>query len=142
MLNKEKYLEEIINSVEEDENIAFNIKKHTVEYCRDTDCNYCLFRRGFCSENRKKWLNSEYVEPEVDWSQVPVDMKILVRDDEYQTWLKRYFAKYDNGVVYAWAGGSTLWSAGDSTPMPWKYAKIAEDIKNQEPNITKAYEHF
>lgn len=132
MLNKEKYLEEIINSVEEDENIAFNIKKHTVEYCRDTDCDYCLFRRGFCSENRKKWLNSEYIERTgVDWSKVPIDTPILVRNSETREWEKRYFAGIHDEKVCAWNNGMTSWSVNDSESwssnfLPWEYAKLAE----------------
>lgn len=47
------------------------------------------------SENRKEWLNSEYVEPEVDWSKVPIDTPILVRVSEDEEWDKRYFAGFN-----------------------------------------------
>lgn len=128
MLNKEKYKDELEQILVNGNVLALDKKNNKIMSC--CDCSRCKFSTDVgCAENRREWLNSEYIEPEVDWSQVPVNMKILVRDDEYQTWLKRYFAKYDNGVVYAWADGSTLWSAGDSTPMPWKFAKLAEDIK-------------
>ncbi|MBD8915963.1 MAG: hypothetical protein EGR77_08235 [Pseudobutyrivibrio sp.] len=135
MLNKEKYKDELEEILVIGGSFAFDKKRNEVCTCQNISCIICKFYvdEG-CAESRKEWLNSEYVEPEVDWSQVPVNMKILVRDDEYQTWLKRYFAKYDNGVVYAWADGSTLWSAGDSTPMPWKYAKIAEDVEKPQDN--------
>lgn len=133
MLNKEKYKDELEQILVNGNVLAFDKKNNKIMSC--CDCSRCIFSTDVgCTEKRRKWLNSEYVEPEVDWSQVPVNMKILVRDDEYQTWLKRYFAKYDNGVVYAWADGSTLWSAGDSTPMPWKYAKIAEDVEKPQDN--------
>lgn len=128
MLNKEKYKDELEQILVNGNVLALDKKNNKIMSC--CDCSRCKFSTDVgCAENRREWLNSEYIEPEVDWSQVPVNMKILVRDDEYQTWLKRYFAKYDNGVVYAWSDGSTLWSAGDSTPMPWKFAKLAEDIK-------------
>lgn len=126
MLNKEKYKDELEQILVNGNVLAIDKKHNKIISC--CDCSRCKFSTDVgCTEKRREWLNSEYVEPEVDWSQVPVNMKILVRNDENQTWLKRYFAKYDNGVVYAWADGSTLWSAGDSTPMPWNYAKIAED---------------
>ena len=67
----------------------------------------------------------ECKEPEVDWSNVEVDTPILVRDYESQEWEARHFAKYEDGVIYTWDGGSTSWtSKGNVTE--WKYAKLAE----------------
>ena len=40
-------------------------------------------------------------EPEVDWNKVEVDTPILVRDVKYRRWVKRYFAKYKEGIVFA-----------------------------------------
>ena len=40
------------------------------------------------------WLDEEYIEPpkpEVDWSKVPVDTLVRVRDREEQEWTLRYF---------------------------------------------------
>ena len=71
------------------------------------------------------WLMEEYEEPEVDWSKVAVDTPILVRNYESQEWEARHFAKYEDGVIYSWDGGSTSWtSKGNVTE--WKYAKLAE----------------
>ena len=68
----------------------------------------------------------ECKEPEVDWSKVEVDTPILVRDYESQEWEARHFAKYEDGVIYTWDGGSTSWtSKGNVTE--WKYAKLAEN---------------
>lgn len=61
---------------------------------------------------------------EVDWSQVPVDTKIIVSDDE-KNWRKRYFAKYEGDIVYAWSNGCTSWNAEDV--VYWNYAKLAEE---------------
>lgn len=68
----------------------------------------------------------DYEEPETDWSNVEVDTPILVRNDDYATtsWLRRYFAEYDDGVVYAWRAGKTSWT--EDCVMGWKYAKLAE----------------
>lgn len=74
------------------------------------------------------WANEEYEEPEVDWSKVEVDTPILVRDNEQRSWNRRYFAKFENGHVYAWADGCTSWSAKNKNEITtWKYAKLAED---------------
>jgi hypothetical protein len=74
-----------------------------------------------------EWANSEYVEPPVDWSKVAVDTPILVKDCECGNWNRRYFAKYENGMLYAWSDGATSWSAPCSDDMTrWKMAKLAE----------------
>ena len=63
-------------------------------------------------------------EPENYWSKVAVDTPILVRDGENENWLKRHFAKYENGIVYAWDNGSTSWTG--CCTITWNYAKLAE----------------
>ena len=66
----------------------------------------------------------ERKELEVDWSKVNVDTPILVGEGDGE-WVKRYFAEYKDGIVYAWCGGSTSWDANNMM-MSWKYAKLAE----------------
>ena len=68
-------------------------------------------------------------EHEIDWSQVKVDTPILVRDSESEAkWKHRYFAKYVNGVVYAWVIGRTSWSAdNDDDVFAWNIAKLGEE---------------
>lgn len=69
----------------------------------------------------------EYEELPVDWSKVAVDTPILVRDSEEESWRKRHFAKYENGIVYAWSGGTTHWSVRRSSNISaWEMAKLAE----------------
>ena len=79
---------------------------------------------GACYMLQTIWLLEEYEEPEIDWSKVKVDTPILVRDTEDEEWVKRYFAKYEDGV-YAWSGGATSWTSENITTN-WKYAKLAE----------------
>ena len=72
----------------------------------------------------------EYKEPETDWSKVEVDTPILVRDNEDTesatvVWLKRYFAEYKDGLVYAWTNGRTSWNEDEM--YGWNYAKLAEN---------------
>lgn len=73
------------------------------------------------------WLLEDYEEPETDWSKVEVDTPILVRQVEKGEWIKRHFAKYENGLVYAWKDSRTRWtSLYDNEVTAWKYAKLAE----------------
>lgn len=93
-------------------------------------CNECLFNNNidFCSGEALNWLFSEYKEPEVDWSKVKVDTPILVRDYESEEWVRRYFAKFADGKVYAWVSGVTSWTVDDEYDVTfWKYAKLAEN---------------
>lgn len=74
------------------------------------------------------WLDEEYKEPEVDWSRVPVDTLIRVKNWESGDFVNRYFSKYQNGLVYTWANGAT--SKTSSNDIPWKIAEIVnEDTK-------------
>ena len=98
-------------------------------------CNECLFNNNldFCSDEALNWLFSEYKEPEVDWSKVKVDTPILVKDILKSEWIKRYFAKYENGRVYAWKEGKTSWSAvNEHNVNSWKYAKLAEREEQED----------
>lgn len=63
----------------------------------------------------------------VDWSKVPVDTPILAKDNYEDCWHKRYFAKYENGVVFAFSCGSTQWSNDGDTPIHYDEAKLADD---------------
>lgn len=96
--------------------------------CSEIDCEDCdFFDKYKCKTLVKEWLFSEYEEPEVDWSIVKVDTPILVKDILKSEWIKRYFAKYENGRVYAWKEGKTSWSAvNEHNVNSWKYAKLAE----------------
>lgn len=83
-----------------------------------------------CGRRQMLWFVEEYEEPEIDWSQVEVDTPILVKYSESTNWQKRHFAKYENGIVYAWNNGETSWTTVAMTD--WKYAKLAEDEKEPE----------
>ncbi len=119
MKNYEKYAEEIREYNGENFCADF-VKPHILGECScsQMDC-------GLCNMLQNIWLLEDYKEPEVDWSKVKVDTPILVRDYESQEWEARHFAKYEDGVIYTWDGGSTSWtSKGNVTE--WKYAKLAE----------------
>ena len=129
MTNREKFAEQILDIACNGNWMAAN--KATLEpiTCQELPCKDCLFYvlgKG-CDRNEiKKWANSEYVEPPIDWSKVAVDTPILVRNSEEEVWEKRHLAKYENGIVYAWVAGETSWSAIGSNMTDWKMAKLTE----------------
>ena len=102
MLNKEKFKDEIVEIA--CKGYDFALKDGTVVKCQDTDCWTCSFSSHIdgvcCSVKRKNWANSEY-EEYVDWSKVPVDTKILVRDNENVPWSPRHFSRIEQGRVWA-----------------------------------------
>ena len=124
MKNYEKYADEIKTYTNGssycEEIIIPNVLKPLGKSCVDTSCDVC-------NSLTILWLMEEYEEPkepETDWSKVKVDTPILVRDFEGSDWLKRYFAKYEDGYVYAWGNGCTSWNADNM--YAWNYTKLAE----------------
>ena len=118
MKNYEKYADEIR-------------EYNGTDFCKDfvrpniLKKNSCVgVNCGRCNMLQIIWLMEEYEEPEIDWSKVEVDTPILVANFETNGWSKRYFAKYEDGRVYAWSDGKTSWST--DTVTRWKYAKLAE----------------
>ena len=63
---------------------------------------------------------------EIDWTKVKVDTPVLVKDSDDSEWVRRYFAKYENGAVCVFASGFTSWTAQSLTPKFWLFAKLAE----------------
>ena len=119
MKNYEKYADEIreykgINICSE------FIKPHILEAdnCNGIDCQRCAMLQML-------WLLEDYKEPETDWSKIKIDTPILVTNFEDGKWCKRYFAKFEDGKVYAWVDGGTSWSSDNKTHK-WNYAKLAE----------------
>ena len=128
MKNYERYANEIRKEIGKDEGKHFcsefimpYILK--VDSCGDIPCHLCHMLQTI-------WLLEDYEESEIDWSKVEVDTPILVRDDGVASWLRRHFAKYENGLVYAWKDSRTSWttwtSEYGSEVTAWKHAKLAE----------------
>ena len=126
MLNKEKYADELWKFVCEEDSFAIT-KDGELKNCIGLKCAECAFENiPSCNEARMKWLEQEYVSS-VDWSKVRVDAPILVKQGENEEWVRRYFAKYENGSVYAWEGGATSWSVPNTNHLTdWKFAKLVK----------------
>ncbi len=83
--------------------------------------------KSTCFEEKDQLIDiAEYLGI-VDWSKVNVDTPILVSFDECN-WFRKYFAKVQNGTIYAWNDGATSWSVDNKEycVTAWRYVKLAE----------------
>lgn len=135
MTNREKYAEKILDIACAGSPIS--VKKGVPCKC-EAMCDECDLNYGeWCEKNIAKWCNSEYIEPAIDWSKVPVDTPIWVRNLEKDKWYRRHFAKYEDGKVYAFRISGTSWSGCDS--VCWEQAKLATDDELNANSILRAY---
>ena len=133
MKNREKYSKEIMDIACSGHSLAFDKEANKLTKCNNIRCRNCAFQSSSstCRDNIKEWCESEYEELEVDWSKVPVDTPVLVKDCERETWYNRYFAYYKDGIVHTYSDGATSWSVDKNAVNPgWEHAKLAneEDI--------------
>ena len=128
MTNKEKYAKEILDVV------CLTGKRPALVHgniygCINTFCERCRFGGSSnCTTQFIKWVKEEYKEPEIDWTKVPVDTKILVRNSLDKKWYRRYFYRYEEstGRIYSFALGSTSWTANECDTVMWEYGQIAD----------------
>lgn len=119
MTNYEKYKDEIIKELVLGSNC--HVRKKYVLKSDDCSSLGC----SACKKLTLEWLEAEYVEPTVDWSNVEVDTSILVGTKEDDCVHKRHFAKLDDGTVCAWNDGKTSFTSNGHC-TPWPCAKLAE----------------
>lgn len=132
MTNYENQKTEIDEILER--NLWFGVEEETkkVAPCPQMSCFECLFHderdSWYCGLRSMKWLVSEYKEPEVDWSKVPIDTPILVSDAGVNCWSRRYFAGVSKqGEPLVYPNGKTSWSSESfHRPETWSYIKLAE----------------
>ena len=140
MKNREKYREEIIKAIKNRETCEFMNDTVIPEFigsktdskciCEMGDCRACLIRFTL-------WLDEEYMEPqkpEVDWSNVPVDTLVRVRDNEDDEWLLRYFDSFEDESFSSMSGHNYRVFADGATSVTgrdyveqWKYCELEED---------------
>lgn len=105
--------------------------------CAGVPCSRCVFNvaEGCCGlelENPEKAIDliMDYEIP-VDWTKVPVDTPIYVRDSEEESWYPRHFAKFENEKVFAWKEGRTSFSAENDLDeiIGWRLAKLKDPVK-------------
>lgn len=135
MKNREKYREEILNSV-----FSGNVEEYCKLAKKDvlpklTDCT-----NGECDEVSSCmlcrtifafWLDEEYEEspkPEVDWDNVPVDTLVRVRNDSNTPWKLKYFRSYNPQNYHkfeTWGNGAT--SKTTDCVVRWLFCELVED---------------
>lgn len=134
MTNKEKYAKEILDVVCETADMPALVKGKIIA-CDTTICHECKFRNFShgCDETFKSWAEEEYKEPEVDWTKVPVDTKILVKVYKDSFWCKAHFASYEDGKPFAFPGGRSSWTTTPSMSLiAWNYAEIADPEEREK----------
>ena len=86
---------------------------------------------NFCAVYTALELMEKHAEPEkigINWNEIPVDTPILVKNHRDEPWLRRYFAKYEDGLIYAWSVGRTSWTANTvAHTTSYAYAKLAKE---------------
>ena len=104
------------------------LERHFAKYENGDVYVWADGQTSWTGTDKIKWKHAKLAEdkkkPEIDWSKIKVDTPILVRDNKDNKWLKRYFAKYEDGLVYAWLGENTSYTTCGAAK--WKYAKLAE----------------
>lgn len=142
MKNREKFRDEIVRALGDDEVVNGKtcrfVKDNVIprfvpeENVRENPCGFLTCET--CSKMFAFWLEEEYVEPPVDWSKVPVDTLVRVRENENREWCLRYFKglnKSNFGEKYeAWSNGMTSKTASDGSNT-WKYCELVEDDNHE-----------
>lgn len=134
MKNREKYKNELTEVIKKDGKLCEFVKKHEVFRMFGKDSkSYCKMTCVTCGTALQLWLDEEYEEPEVDWSKVPVDTLVRVRDREEQEWTLMYFkgiSDYDYDRAHrfmTWCDGATSKTVSGGDYIKWKYCELVED---------------
>lgn len=67
----------------------------------------------------------ERSEDDINWARIEVDTPIWVKKSKDSEWIPRYFAKYEDGKVWAWTFGATSYTIDSCNS--WKYAKLRKE---------------
>lgn len=132
MKNRDKYKDELMDAIKKDGNTCEFMINHGVSqmfgkdmesFCGETECTSC-------TTALQLWLDEEYEEPEVDWSKVPVDTLVRVRDREDKEWILRYFKGINEDSLRrtyeVWESGATSKTANGKY-LCWNYCELVED---------------
>lgn len=135
MKNREKFRDEIIKAIKSRETCEFMNDTVIPEFigsktdskciCEMGDCRACLIRFTL-------WLDEEYTEPpkpEVDWSKVPVDTRVRVRNDENGEWLLRYFCEWNEYMDHKYSTFNNGRTSKTATYYieNWRFCELVED---------------
>lgn len=120
-----EYLEKLIEIVSEET---------CCDYIECEDCKYhnisCVSVEEIADIGAENHIRSVMMfgtkdKPGVDWTKVEKDTLIEVRENGERPWDRRYFAKYQDGKIYAYLDGRT--SKTESQIIDWEFARLAEE---------------
>lgn len=119
----EKYAEKIADAMV-DNNCDF-IKKYVLKSqcleCQNLICSDCI-------KIVKQWLLEEY-EPEIDWTKIPVDTPVLVKDKTSNIWKERRFMCYQPNFRYNfWCFNHGSDSQKSCEATGWECCKLLEGV--------------
>lgn len=138
MKNREKFRDDILSWVKNSDpycdpycefakkNIIPSFTNCTNGGCGGVTCTWCRAVFAF-------WLDEEYEEPpkpEVDWSKIPVDTLVRVRNSKNENWTLQYFKGISDTVpnhrFETWDDGRTS-KTTDGLIMHWKHCELVEE---------------
>ena len=139
MKNREKYKNELMDVISMEGAICGFVRNHGVAQMLGKDMeSFCGMWCVACGTALQLWLDEEYTEPpkpEVDWSNVPVDTLVRVRDREEQEWTLMYFKGLDDkGYInrfQTWVDGATS-KTSYGVYKNWTYCELVEDEDNDK----------
>lgn len=148
MKNREKFRDEIVEAIKEDNDwngkMCCFVKDNVIpRFVSEEDIEVSTCGGMSCQTCAKMftlWLDEEYEEPpkpEVDWSKVPVDTLVRVKDDEEDTWALRYFCEWDgdtNMKYRTFPDGTTSKTATYNYYEPWRYCELVEEEDDSNQN--------
>ena len=145
MTNREKFREELLSFVLRGNGEAYCefVKKNVLPNLMDYTNGECdeVYSCGLCRAIFAFWLDEEYEEPpkpETDWSKVPVDTLVRVRNSEDDKWLLRYFHLYcEDAVALKYNRKYKTFDRGATSKTcmypdeSWRYCELVEEEEDE-----------
>jgi hypothetical protein len=104
-----------------------DINKLAQKLTKLEEFSYELHDRIITLENNKS-VNEEINLITIDWSKIPVDTKVLVRDNTYSEWERAYFSHfsifYNEPLVFI--DGKSSYTSKHREEKACRYIKLAE----------------
>ena len=89
-------------------------------------------------EWNKNTITNWLTQDEVDWTKVPKDTKVLVKDSLSKDWIPRYFARYESNAItpyLVYESGTTSWTNEGKPLEIYRYCKLADDTEQEKFSI-------
>lgn len=124
MKNKELYANVLIDLALSGTSVTIDKRTNAPVLCGKCSCTNCLFGQESCKRNGEKLKSWGEEDATYFWENVEIDTPILVRHKGESEWVRRHFAYYSQGKIYAFNNGLTSFTSKCSPPLSWDEAKI------------------